>query len=61
MSARAIFGGSAALVGRCASCRFSVGIAAGLGCDKGKWASGPVAVRPVFSCRQYAYEPGSLL
>lgn len=61
MSARAVFGDSVAMVGKCHSCRFSVGIAAGLGCDKDKFSSGPVAVRPDWSCRQYVYAPGSLL
>lgn len=61
MSARAVFGDSVEMVGRCHSCRFSVGIAAGLGCDKDRFLSGPVAVRPGWLCRQYVYAPGSLL
>lgn len=70
MTARAIFGEAAALVGKCASCRHAAGVGddqarASLVCLRylGDWRGAIEAgefVRPHWSCRAYEYEPGSL-
>ena len=58
-----VFGAAAEWVGRCASCRFSLGAnlvgASGLVCAKWDGAEVYSSVKPQWRCDEYQYEPGA--
>lgn len=58
-----VLGDAAAWVGRCASCRFSVGSdlvgVSGLVCAKWNKSEAYSTVKPQWRCDEYEYEPGA--